>query len=76
MDYVHENGFEVVSITADDVETLKRFAARRKSSFLFSPMKRMKPLPPSTYSTTGSRKAAATTAPLCRRWSLSTPMAL
>ena len=30
---MHENGFEVVSITADDVDTLKRFAARRKIKF-------------------------------------------
>ena len=33
MDYVHENGFEVVSVTADVVETLKRFSARRKVKF-------------------------------------------
>ncbi len=29
MDFIRENGFEVVSVTADDVRTVKRFAARR-----------------------------------------------
>ena len=29
MDFVRENGFEVVSVTSDDVRTIKRFAARR-----------------------------------------------